>query len=196
MESELTRSPALMNQDDTALLVVDLQEKLLPLIPRHAHIVWNTRRLIDAAELLNVAMAATEQYPQGLGATTSQIASRFEVITDKRSFSCCGDQTFLETVVTGWREQSRFKVLVAGIETHVCVQQTVLDLLAEGFQVYVAADAVGARGTTDHDVALQRMDSAGATLTTTEAAIFEWCQTSDADCFKQISGLIREHAPA
>jgi nicotinamidase-related amidase len=86
-------------------------------------------------------------------------------------------------------------VLVSGIETHVCVQQTVFDLLAEGFRVYLAVDALGTRHASDHDTALRRMDSAGATLTTTEAALFEWCQVAGTPEFKQISQLVREAAP-
>jgi nicotinamidase-related amidase len=92
-------------------------------------------------------------------------------------------------------EQRRVhKVLVCGIEAHVCVQQTVLDLLAGGYRVYVAVDAVGSRFEVDCRTALTRMDSAGATLTTTEAALFEWCQVAGTPEFKQISQLVREEA--
>jgi nicotinamidase-related amidase len=87
-------------------------------------------------------------------------------------------------------------MLVCGIETHVCVQQTVFDLLAAGLRVYVAADAVAARGAIDHDIALRRMDAGGATLTTTETALFEWCQTAGTPEFKEISKLVRETGPS
>lgn len=86
-------------------------------------------------------------------------------------------------------------MLVCGIEAHVCVQQTVLDLLADGWRVYIAADAVGSRFDVDYRIALERMDSAGATLTTTEAALFEWCEAAGTPEFKQISQLVRESAP-
>jgi nicotinamidase-related amidase len=88
------------------------------------------------------------------------------------------------------------KVLLAGIEAHVCVQQTALDLIANGYRVYVAVDAIGARHVTDHDTALRRMELAGVTLTTTEAALFEWCRESAAAEFKPISALVRETPPA
>lgn len=188
----LLRSPELMNRDDAALLVVDMQAKLLPFIPGQAQLIWNIRRLIDGAKLLGVSVAATEQYPQGLGPTTPELAGLLGTIPAKLAFSCgeCGD------IFTGWRERGIWKILVCGIETHVCVGQTVHDLLGEGFRVYVAADAVGARGPIDHDVALRRMDSAGATLTTTEAALFEWCGRAGSPEFKQISRLVRETPPA
>lgn len=191
-ETALHRSPELMNRDDSALLVVDMQAKLLPLIPGHERVTWNIRRLIDGAKILGVPLAATEQYPQGLGPTTPELAERLGSIPAKLAFSCgeCG------TIFAGWRDLGIWKILVCGIETHVCVGQTVHDLLGEGFRVYVAADAVGARGAFDHEVALRRMDSAGATLTTTEAALFEWCTRAGSPEFKQISQLVREQAPA
>jgi nicotinamidase-related amidase len=187
----LVRSPELMNRDDTGLLVVDVQAKLLPLIVGHQRLVWNIRRLIDGAKILGVAVAATEQYPQGLGPTTPELAERLGAIPAKTAFSCgeCAS-IFME-----WRDRGIWKVLVCGIETHVCVGQTVHDLLGEGFRVYVAADAVAARGAMDHEIALRRMDSSGATLTTTEAALFEWCGRAGTPEFKQISQLVREVGP-
>jgi nicotinamidase-related amidase len=189
---ELPRSPELMNRDDTALLVVDVQAKLLPLIPGHVRLVWNIRRLIDGATILGLPVAATEQYPQGLGPTTPELAAKLGAIPAKLAFSCgeCGE------IFSGLRDRGIWKILVCGIETHVCVGQTVHDLLAEGFRVYVAADAVAARGSLDHEIALRRLDSAGATLTTTEAALFEWCGRAGSPEFKQISQLVRESPPA
>jgi nicotinamidase-related amidase len=187
----LLRSPELMNRDDSALLVVDMQAKLLPLIPGHKRLIWNIRRLIEGAKILSVPFSATEQYPQGLGPTTSELAPLLGSIPAKTAFSCteCAD------IFAAWRDRGIWKILVCGIETHVCVGQTVHDLLGEGFRVYVAADAVAARGQIDHDISLRRMDSAGATLTTTEAALFEWCARAGSPEFKQISQLIREQPP-
>lgn len=181
-----------MNRDDTALLVVDVQAKLLPLIPGHERLVWNIRRLIDGAKILGVPVAATEQYPQGLGGTAPELAQRLGTIPSKTAFSCgeCGG------IFTAWRDKGIWKILVCGIETHVCVGQTAHDLLGEGFRVYVAVDAVAARGQLDHDIALRRMDSSGATLTTTEAALFEWCGQAGAPEFKQISQLVKEQPPS
>lgn len=187
----LSRSPELMSRTDTALLVVDVQDKLIRLIPDHGRILWNIRRLIDGAQILGVRVLASEQYPQGLGPTTPELASRLGRIPDKLTFSCGGCAEF----VCQLREAGVYKVLVCGIEAHVCIQQTALDLLANGFSVYLAVDAVGSRGGVDCETAIRRMDSAGATLTTTEAALFEWCEAAGTPEFKQISLLVRE-APA
>jgi len=177
-----------MSRSDTGLLVVDVQGKLITLVPGHERIVWNIRRLIDAAKVLQVAVAATEQYPKGLGPTTPELAERLENIAEKVRFSCgeCGE------LFTQFADQGIRKILLCGIEAHVCVQQTAFDLIAAGFQVYVAADAVGSRFEVDYTFALRRMESAGASLTTTEAAMFEWCEQSGTPEFKAISQLVRE----
>jgi nicotinamidase-related amidase len=187
----LTRSPELMSAVDTALLVVDVQGKLITLVPGHRRIIWNIRRLIDGAQTLGVQTAATEQYPQGLGPTVPELAERLGPIAAKTDFSCCACQEIL----ADWESARISRVLLAGIEAHVCIQQTAFDLLAAGYRVYLAADAIGARYDIDYQMALRRMDSAGATLTTTEAALFEWCQRSGTPEFKRLSALVQEKPP-
>ncbi len=188
----LPRSPELMNATDTGLLVVDAQEKLLAIIPSSAEVVWNIRRLLDAAAALGVPSEATEQYPDKLSPTVPELKQRLGAIPDKLAFSACVRGEIFER----WKEAGRFRVLVCGIETHVCVQQTALDLSAAGFEVYLAVDAVGARRAIDHETALRRMESAGVILTSTEATMFEWCRTADTPEFKQISALAKEKGPA
>ncbi len=191
LNQAISRSPELMSAEDTGLLVVDVQERLVPAIAGHATVVWNVRRLIDGAKILGLPIVATEQYPQGLGPTVPELAQRLEEIPAKLTFSAGGcPQAFGPLRARGIR-----KVLVCGIEAHVCVQQTVLDLLADGWRVYVAVDAVGSRLEIDYQTALRRMDSSGATLTTVEAALFEWCQAAGTPQFKQISRLVREQGP-
>ena len=185
---QAARSPELMSPADTALLVVDVQQRLIGAISGAGRVVWNIRRLVDGAKILGLAILATEQYPQGLGPTVPELAQRLGPIPSKLTFSCCGCPEICRQL----EQRSVHKVLVCGIEAHVCVQQTVLDLLAAGYRVYVAVDAVGSRFEVDHRTALTRMDSAGATLTTTEAALFEWCQVAGTPEFKQISQLVRE----
>jgi nicotinamidase-related amidase len=187
-----TRSPELMSCDDTALAVIDVQQKLISLVPEHKRIVWNIRRLVDGAKLLGLKVLATEQYPQGLGGTVPELAQRLGEVPGKVAFSSCGCEAFCQQLVTA----DTPKVLLAGIEAHVCVQQTALDLLANGYRVYVAVDAIGSRFPDDYKTALRRMELAGVTLSTTEAALFEWCRESSAPEFKQISALVRETAPA
>lgn len=187
----ILRSAELMSRSDSALLVVDVQEKLVPVMPAAARLLWNVRRLIDGANVLGVPVRASEQYPQGLGPTVPELASRLDQHPAKLSFSC----RELPQLFAGLREKNIEKVLVCGIETHVCVQQTVLDLLADGWRVFVAVDAVESRYDLDHQTALRRMESAGAVLTTTEAALFEWCQAAGTPEFKHISRLVRENPP-
>ncbi len=188
----LPRSPELMGHEDSALLVVDAQLKLLDIIPGKERIIWNIRRLLDAAKALSVAIAGTEQYPDKLSPTVPEIKERLGPAPDKLCFSAgvCGD------IFERWREQQRSRVVVCGIETHVCILQTALDLSASGFETHVAVDAVGARYQVDHDTALRRMESAGVILTTTETAMFEWCRTAEAPEFKQISALAKERPPS
>ncbi len=187
----LTRSPDLMSRGDTALLVIDVQQRLLPSIPDGERIVWNIRRLIDGAETLQLPVVATEQYPKGLGVTVSPLAEKLGEVPSKLMFSCRECAAIFRQLV----DQGRHKILVAGIEAHVCVQQTVLDLLSEGFRIYLAVDAVASRFEIDYHTAVRRMESAGATLTTTEAALFEWCEVAGTSEFKQISQLVREQQP-
>jgi nicotinamidase-related amidase len=182
------RSPELLSRHTSALLVVDMQEKLLPAIGSSPQIIWNVRRLLDGAALLDVPRAATEQYPQGLGTTAESLRQRLPVPVSKQRFSCCDGQALPQD----WPQRGIYQIVVAGIEAHVCVLQTVLDLMSEGFRVYVVADAVGSRQSYDAEIALRRMDSSGATLTTAESVLFEWCESSAAAEFKQISQLIRE----
>lgn len=191
--TSLNRSPELMNRDDTALVVIDMQAKLVPLIDNHERITWNIRRLIDGGQILSVPMIATEQYPKGLGPILPELRERIPGdIPEKLCFSC-GE---LGDLFTQLPSQGIRKLLVCGIETHVCIQQTVLDIIAAGFCAYVAVDAVGSRFPLDKEVALRRMECSGATLTTTEAALFEWCERAGTPEFKAISKLIRESAPA
>jgi len=186
------RSPELMSRDDTALLVVDVQDRILAAIADTPRIVWNTRRLVDGAKILGLPVLVTEQYPERLGPTTAVLAERVGPAAAKLSFSCRACADLFEPLA----EKGVTKILLAGIETHVCVAQTALDLLNEGFRVYLAVDALGSRFEVDRQIALQRLDASGCTLTTTEAALFEWCAVAGTPEFKQISQLVRETPPA
>ena len=189
----LPRSPELMRPDDTGLLVVDVQQGFVPVEPFAEQIIWNCRRLLDGANVFGMQAFATEQYPEKLGSTVDALAERLETpAASKLAFSCgeCGE------ALMSWREAGIHRVLVCGIETHVCVQQTVLDLLAAGFQVVIAVDAVGSRFTIDYKTALRRMEASGALLTTTESALFELCGRAGTPEFKQISALAKEKPPA
>jgi nicotinamidase-related amidase len=180
------RSPELMSRNDTGLLVIDVQTKLMDKMADRNGVIANVARLIEGAKILGLAVQATEQYPKGIGPTVPELADRLPVRPEKLTFSCCG----LPQVAEDFRSRGIQKVLLAGIETHVCVQQSALDLIAQGFRVYVAADAVASRKELDRELALRRLDRAGAVLTTTEAALFEWTERAGTPEFKQISKLV------
>jgi nicotinamidase-related amidase len=180
--------PTQMTADDTGLLVVDVQEKLLPFIPEADRLVRNIAFLMDGARLLDLPVQATEQYPKGLGPTVPELAERVSERPDKVAFSCGA----IPSVVERFHAAGRTKIVLAGIETHVCVLHTALDLLDLGFRVYVASDAVASRYAVDHATALRRMELAGVIPTTVETALFEWVGTAGAPCFKQISALVQQ----
>jgi nicotinamidase-related amidase len=182
-----------MSAADTALLVIDVQEKLLAKIPAADTLVRNIAFLIDGAKLLGLPVQATEQYPKGLGPTVPELAKRLpEPRPDKVGFSCC----VIPSVVEGFHRDARPKVVLAGMETHVCVQQTALDLLALDFRVYVPVDAVASRFAVDHEMALRRLEKEGAVLTTSEAAVFEWVGGAGSPQFKGISQLVQDRMKA
>ncbi|HWE35378.1 MAG TPA: hydrolase [Isosphaeraceae bacterium] len=174
-----------------ALLVVDMQEKLLAAIDRRELVVANTLRLVRAADALGMPAWATEQYPKGLGPTTAPLAERFPDRPDKTKFHCCAIPQVLEQL----HGRSIRHVTLAGIEAHVCVAQTALELLRLGFGVEVPADAVASRGAIDWEFALRRLERAGAIVTTTEAVLFEWIEGSDHPQFKAISALVKGVVP-
>jgi nicotinamidase-related amidase len=182
------RSPQLMSSGDSALLVVDVQERLLPFIGSRDVLIDRCRLLIRCAKVLGIPVLATEQYPKGLGKTVAPLAELLEAPTEKVAFSACGAEPLRKDL----GRLGRSKVLVCGIEAHVCVQQTAFDLLADGYQVYLAADAVGSRRGEDKHWALARMAHAGVSVTTAEAAVFEWTESAGTQTFKQISQYVKE----
>ena len=183
------RSGELLDRAKSRLLVVDLQEKFIPVIPTIDELLIRCRLLMQTANLLGVPISVTEQYPRGLGATVPQLRELLPTdveIPSKLRFSgaqCCEWMTQPSTEL--------FQIVVVGIETHVCIQQTVLDLLAEGFAVYVVVDAVGSRKAIDHAIALERLRLAGAVLTTAESVVFEWCEVAGTPEFKTVSGWVK-----
>ncbi|MBY0229975.1 MAG: hydrolase [Gemmataceae bacterium] len=181
-----------LSDADTGLLVIDMQEKLLPLIPAASALVRDCAFLVDAAQALGMTVQATEQYPKGLGPTVPELARRLPHRPDKTAFSCCAVPEVAET----FHRQARPKVVLCGIEAHVCVLNTALDLLAQGFRVYVAADAVASRFARDAEIALRRLEQAGAILTTAEGCVFEWVGGAGHPGFKTISRLVQERMKA
>ena len=174
-----------------ALLVVDVQTKLMERIEHRERVVANAVRLVKAADVLKLPCWATEQYPQGLGPTVPELAELIVERPSKTTFHCCAVPQIVEQL---YGRQIRH-VTLTGIEAHVCVAQTALELMKLGFIVQVPADAVGSRSRIDWEFALRRLERAGAVISTTEAVLFEWTECSDRPEFKAISNLVKSFVP-
>jgi nicotinamidase-related amidase len=174
-----------------ALVVVDLQQKLLPAIHEGARVVQNALLLLRLFRILGLPVVLTTQYRRGLGETLSEVLAEAPSVepVDKVSFGCFGDEAFLGRLsALGSRDQ----LVVAGIESHICVAQTVLGALERRYEVHVAGDAVGSRGPSNRDVGLRRMERAGAVLSSAEMAVYELLGTSDGAAFKEMLPLLKE----
>lgn len=179
----------LLDKQASCLLVVDIQTGLAPAIPDASQTIARTRTLIEAAGRLAVPVVASEQYPLGLGATVPELAALLPrgSVMEKVEFAC-GRNREIEARL---RRLDRQQIVVAGMEAHVCVLQTVFSLLALGLQVYVVGDAVASRREENRQIALTRMNSAGAHVVTTEMVIFEWLERADSDDFRALLPLIK-----
>jgi nicotinamidase-related amidase len=182
----------------TALIVVDIQEKLLPPIHEKERLMRNAQLLLRLANVLKLPVVATMQYAKGLGPTVPEIASLLPATTqpiDKLEFGCFGSNEFCSAVRK--LPQQRDALLVCGMETHICVTQTVLGALKEGYAVHVAADACGSRPTQGEDKALnwrvgiERMRDAGAVISSTEMAIYELLRGSGTKEFKEMLSYLK-----
>jgi nicotinamidase-related amidase len=180
-----------LTTQDSVLVVVDIQEKLVAKIPSAETLLKNVSFLLDAANLLQVPQRVTEQYPKGLGSTVTLLKSKLSAeAISKTAFSCCGAPGFLADL----RELNRQAIVLVGMEAHVCVLQTALDLLEASFQVYLPVDALASRTTLDSEIGLRRLERAGAILCTCESTVFEWLGDSTHPQFKAISKLIIERS--
>lgn len=178
-----------LERGEALLLVVDMQARLMPHIADHERIQQQSLRMIRAARELGLPVMVSEQYREGLGATVAEILSAAgdAPVLEKLAFSVWGDAAARERVESLRRRQ----ILVVGIETHVCVQQTVLDLLRSGFSPVVLADAVSSRRVLDREIAFSRMQHAGAVVTSVESAIFELTREAGTELFKRILPIVR-----
>jgi nicotinamidase-related amidase len=181
--------PRCLRAQKSCLVVVDIQEKFRPVIAGYDTIAGRASTLIRGCGLLGVPVVATEQYPQGLGPTVETVKNSLATcpVLEKTSFSCTGADGFTERV----RDSGASDVIVCGIETHVCVNQTVHALLHEGFGVHVAVDAVGSRSAGDHETALKKMFLSGAVPATVEMCLFEMLGDAKDERFRQIQSLVK-----
>jgi nicotinamidase-related amidase len=183
----------LIKAESSTLLVVDVQDKLIAAIDDASRAVAAVKWLIDAAQLSGVPVAFSEQYPQALGGTLASLraVAPDAPVVAKTAFSCVAAQCLSGLVV-----ETRPQVVVCGIEAHVCVLQTALDLHASGKQVFVVADAIGSRSADDKAHALARLAAAGVQIVSREMALFEWLRDSKAAAFKDASKRLLQVAPA
>ncbi len=179
----------LFTADHSLLLIIDVQGKLAQIMYERDKVYKNLTSFIKAAKILNIPIIYTEQAPEKIGPTVSEIAQHLTNLTPikKKSFSCCGSTEFLHELTKFNRQQ----IIVAGIETHVCVYQTVIDLMERKFKVQLVADAVSSRTQENKVIALERIKSAGIPLTSTEMIICELLKTAEHKNFKDIMGLIK-----
>jgi len=189
-EGELQMNIKKLNREDTLLLIIDIQERLAAQMANRDRVVANTVRLINVSNILDFPLLITEQYPKGLGSTEPEIkdalAGKYQP-HEKLSFSCCGTDGFVDIL----KQTGVQSIMLVGMETHVCVLQTALDLLANGYEVFVIVDAVCSRSELDYEIGTQRMRDAGAIIATTEMVIFELMKVAGTVEFKAILPFVK-----
>jgi len=175
--------------DNSALIIVDIQGNLALAMHEKEHLFKNVQKLIKGIQILGIPILWTEQNPQRLGPTIPEIADFLSNIQpiSKLSFSCCQEERFLHAL----RSLNRKQLLIAGIETHVCIYQTTADLIDLGYEVQVVTDAVSSRGMDNKNIGLQKMRDSGASLTSVETALFELLKVADGKQFKEILSIVK-----
>jgi len=179
-----------LDRQNAQLVVVDVQEKLCRAMDEKVlgQLTGNISILLEAAAELGVPAIATEQYVKGLGETIPALKEKLSAPSlEKMTFSCCGGEGFLDTLAKSRRRQ----VILVGMETHVCVLQTALELLSAGYVVHLVCDAVMSRRKANWETALKTMTAAGVVLTSTEAVLFQLLKVAGTDEFKKLSKLVR-----
>jgi len=179
-----------LDTDKAVLVVIDIQERLVPAMPQkvYARLRNTVGMLVEAAKLLGIPVITTEQYPQGIGHTVAELAgSCSDKVVEKVSFGCCGEPYFNAAI----KESGRSQVLVTGMEAHVCVYQTVLGLLEDGYHVHLVRDAICSRNKLDFQAGVANAAEAGAVVTTAETVLFQLIKESTHEQFKAISRLVK-----
>ncbi len=182
-----------INKNRALLLVIDMQEKLMPVVLNSMKIIGQAERAAAVFQALDLPVMVTEQYPKGLGATVDRLQpflSRCKLF-EKMSFSCCGEESFNRTL----DDLERTDIVIAGVEAHVCVLQTALDLADKGYNPYIMADAVSSQREMDMDMALKRAERSGVVLTTVESALFEIIRTAGSKEFKAYRSALARLVP-
>lgn len=176
-------------KENTAGLVIDIQERLFPHIHDHKTIARNTGILVEGLKVLGVPVLVTQQYTRGLGPTIPELLDLMEgfPLIEKTAFSCCDEPDFIKALADTHKQF----ILIAGIESHVCVLQTAFDLFEKGYQPILVEDCVSSRKATDKSTSVNRMREEGAIVTSYESILFELCRYAGTDEFKSISKLVK-----
>jgi len=176
-------------RDNSTALIIDIQERLLPHIHENEKVSTNTPILIKGLQALSVPVYVTQQYSKGLGATISSIESLFDPFRhiEKTAFSCCDEPEVIKIIEGGGQKF----IILAGIESHVCILQTTIDLLERNYVPIVIVDCISSRNPDDKKIAIHRMRKEGAIISTCESMLFELCRYSGTEEFKSISKLIK-----
>jgi isochorismate hydrolase len=182
----------LCNANNSCIVIIDLQTHLTTVMPIKvlARLKRNINILLQGAATLSIPVLTTEQYPKGLGPTEPEIVDllpKDTLIFEKTRFSCTGAEKFLDKL----KETGRKQVILVGIEAHVCVLQTAVHLIDEGYQVFVAADGICSRHRENYEASLKRMRSANVVICNTESILFEWLRDSKHEHFKELSRLVQ-----
>ncbi|MHC4525849.1 MAG: hydrolase [Planctomycetota bacterium] len=179
----------MLTTENTCLIVIDIQEKLLPVMQNPQQVVKNTSVLIQAAKSLNVPILWCQQVPKGLGPTVGEVSSLLEGIEpiNKSSFSCGGDEQFIEQIDA----QKPQTAILCGIETQVCVFQTAMDLIQKGLDVHVIANATSSRTQENKDIGINRMAKEGAVISSTEMLLFELLRNAKHEKFRELAKLTK-----
>ncbi|MFA5073739.1 MAG: isochorismatase family protein [Nitrospirota bacterium] len=178
-----------LDENNAVLLIIDVQERLVPAMPKKELVIKNSLHLIELATMMNIPIIVTEQYPKGLGKTVSEIQSalpQYQPI-EKKTFCCCREPEFQHRLQT----LSGRTLIVAGMETHICVLQTVLSLLDQGLVTHVVQDAACSRSEENEKTGIEFMRDAGAVITCTETVLFQFLKTAGTEAFKKISQRIK-----
>ncbi len=187
--SSFMRHDTILNRDRSVVLLVDVQERFRDVMADGPAMIEECGRILQAAKILGIPILATEQYPKGLGHTVPELAELIDgyPLVEKLTFSCCGESGLMEQLEVLDRDQ----IVVIGIESHVCVLQTALDLLAAAKQVHVPHDAITSRSRKMRASAIERMRQAGVVITCAESVLFEWLVEASGDEFKPVSKLVK-----
>lgn len=180
----------MLNVEDSILVIIDVQEKLVGASKYGNEVASNITKLAKAADILNIPIVVTEQYPKGLGATVDNLKislSQNTFITEKASFSAMQEANFVQQI----KSLNRKQIVIGGIETHICVLQTAAELIKDGYEVYVIKDACASREKEEYKAGLDLLKQYGAKISCVEITLFEWLKTSKHPHFKSVQALIK-----